>query len=169
MRGTGRGHAGADLQHVGAQRILVPGYQVIGIVLHKGGGAVAVFAHDLENGGHGGNLPVALAAIAVALRHQVLGGQAGQLLHAIEILEGVGEGHAALGVHHLLHGDLFPRLIANGLEIIGGKVVALLVDSHEGVDLFLSDGIHGLHQLTHRPGVHLPAQLGLDFHLVRPR
>ena len=89
------------------------------------------------------------AAVAVALGHQVLAGQAGQLLHAVEVLEGVGEGRAALGVQHLLHGDLFPGLVADGLQIVGGEVIARAVDLHQGVDLFLGDGVHGFHQLAH--------------------
>ena len=160
------GHAGAYLQHVCTQAIFLALHQMIGIVLHKGGSAVAVFTHGLHDGGHSGNLPVALTAVAVALSHQVLAGKAGQLLHAIEILEGVGEGLAALSVHHLLHGDLFPGLIADGLHVVGGKVVALLVGLHQRVDLRLGDSVHGLHQLAHRPGVDLPAQLGLDLYLI---
>ena len=43
--GPGGGQRGADLQHVGAQGVLVAGLQVVGVVLHEGGGAVAVLAH----------------------------------------------------------------------------------------------------------------------------
>ena len=96
----------------------------------------------------------------------MLRGQAGELLHAVKILEGVGKGFAALGIHHLLDGDLLPGLVADGADVAGGDVVAGLVGFHQGVDLSLGDGVHHLHQVAHGPGVHLPAQLALDLHLV---
>ncbi len=151
---------------MGPQTVLLALHQMIGIVLHEGGGAVAALAHGLQNGGHGGHLPVALAAVAVALGHQVLGGQAGELLHAVEVLEGVGKGFAALGVHHLFDGDFLSGLIADGVDVVGGHVIAGGVDGHQCVDLRFGDGVHLLHQVAHGPCVHLPAQLGLDLHLV---
>ena len=161
-----RRQGGADLQHVGAERIFLPLHQMIGVVLHKGGSTVSTLAHGLENGGHGGDLPVALAAVAVALGHEMLGGQTRQLLHAVEVLEGVGERFAALPVHHLFDGDFLLGLIANGGDIVRGDVVAGHVDLHQLVDLRLRDGVHLLDQIAHCPGVHLPAQFLLDLHLV---
>ena len=164
--GLFRRHRGADLQHVRAQAVLLALDQMVGVVLHEGGAAGLALAHGLEDGGHGGHLPVALAAVAVAQRHQVLAGQTRQLLHAVEVLEGVGEGLAALGVQHLLHGDLLARLIAHGFEVVGRKVVGGAVEVHQLGDLHVGDGVHGLHQRAHGPGVDLPAQLGLHLDLV---
>ena len=161
-----RRHRGADLQHVGAQAVLLALHQVVGVILHEGGAAVLTLGHGLHDRGHRGDLPVALAAIAVALRHQVLGGQAGQLLHAVEILEGVGEGQAALGVQHLLHRDLLAGLVAHGLDVVGGEGVQCLVLGHLRVDFRLGHLVHGVHQLAHGPGVDLPAELGLHLDLV---
>ena len=87
--GLFRRAAGADLQHMGAKTVLLPFHQMIGIILHKEGAAVAALSHGFENGRHGGHLPVSLAAVAVALGHEVLGGQAGELVHAVQVLEGV--------------------------------------------------------------------------------
>ena len=162
----GVSHAGADLQHMRAQRILVPLHQMIGIVLHKGGSAVSVFTHGFQDSGHGGDFPVALAAVAVALGHQVLRGKPRQLLHAVEILEGVCKGLAALPVQHLLHGDFFSGLVADGGNVIGSNVVGGLVGIHQSIDLFLGDGVHLLHQVANGPGVYLPAQLDLNLYLV---
>ena len=164
--GPSRRHAGADLQHVGPQAVLIARLQMVGVVLHEGGAAGLAFAHGLEDGGHGGHLPVALAAVAVALGHQVLAGKARQLLHAVEVLEVVGEGKAALRVQHLLHGDLFPGLVAHGGDVVGGEVVLGAVLLHQRVDLRFGHCVHFLHQTAHRPGVHLPAQLHLGLHLV---
>src|SRR5438445_743071 len=55
-------------------------------------------AHGLQGVQERGGLPVALAAEAVALGHQALHGEAGQLPQAPEVLEVGGEGaEAALG------------------------------------------------------------------------
>ena len=164
--GPGGGHGGTDLQHMGAQAVLLALDQVVGIVLHEGGGAVAVFAHGLHDGCHGRDLPVALAAVAVALRHQVLAGQTRQLLHAVQVLEGVGERLASFGIQHLLDRDLLAGLVADGTDVIRRKVVAGAVDFHQGVNLGVGDLVHHLDQVAHGPGVDLPAQPGLDLHLV---
>ena len=163
---TGAGKARADLEHVCAEAVFLTLDKMIGIVLHEAGRAVAALAHGLQDGGHGGDLPVALAAVAIALRHQVLRGQTGQLLHAVEVLERVGKGLAALAVHHLLHGDLFARLIADGVDIVRRKVILLAVDVHECVDLGLRDGVHLLDEIADGPGVDLPAELTLHLDLI---
>ena len=151
---------------MGAQAVLGTGGQVVGVVLHKEGAAVAALTHGFHNGGHGGHFPVALAAVAVALGHQVLAGQAGQLFHAVQVLEGVGKSLAAFGIQHLLDGDFLPGLVADGVDVVGGNVVVGAVDFHQLVDLSVGDLVHHLDQVAHSPGVHLPAQLGLHFHLV---
>jgi len=96
----------------------------------------------------------------------VLRGQTGQLLHAVEVLERVGKGLAALAVHHLLHGDLFARLIADGFDVVRHKVILLAVDVHECVDLGLRDGVHLLDEIADGPGVDLPAELLLYLYLI---
>ena len=57
----------------------------------------------------------------------MLGSKARQLLHAIKILEGVGESHAAVCIHHLLHGDLFSCLVTDGGNIVGVDLVPGLI------------------------------------------
>ena len=158
--------AGADLQHMGAERVFISCFQVIGIILHKRGSAIAAFAHGFHNGRHSSDLPVTFAAVAVALCHQVLRSKARQLFHTVQILEGVGEGHAALIIHHLFDSNFFSCLIANRFHIIGGNIILFRIHSHHFINLCLGNGIHGLHQLAHRPSVDLPAQFDLNFHLV---
>lgn len=127
---------------------------------------VAVFAHGFQDGGHRCDLPVAFAAVAVALRHEVLGREAGQLFHAIEVLERVGEGFAALRIHHLLHSDLFARLIADGSDIVGRKIVLFAVNGHELVNFRFRDGVHFLDQIANGPCVDFPAEFLLDFDFI---
>ena len=164
--GLFRRDGGAHLQHVGPQRDLLAGLQVIGVVLHEQGAALQALGHLLHDGGHAGHLPVALAAVADAVGHHVLAGQAGELLHAVQVLEVVDEGLSPLPLQDLPHGHLFLGLVAHGVHIVGGEVIAVLVLRHLPVDLRLGDGVHGLHQMAHRPVVHLPAQLDLGLHLV---
>ena len=81
--------------------------------------------HGLHYSRHSGNFPVPLAA--VALRHEVPGRKARQLLHAAEVLEDVGKCFAALPVHHLFDGDLFLCLIADGGGVVRGHVTARFI------------------------------------------
>ena len=151
---------------MGSQRAFLALHEMVRVVLHEGRGSVSVLSHCLDDCRHGADLPVSLCAVAVALGHQVLGCKARQLLHAVEVLEGVGEGLATVSVHHLLHGDLFAGLIADGGDVLGVDVVVLLVFSKELVYFGLGDCGHLLDQISDRPGVDLPAELDLGFDLV---
>ena len=163
--GPSLGHAGADLQHMRAQRILSARLQMIGVVLHKSGSAVFVFAHGFHDRQQRRHFPIALAAETVALRHQILSRQTRQLLQAVQILEGIRKGPAALTAQHPLDGDFLPGLIGNGLPVFRGKIVFFQIRRHLGIDLIFRNRGHFRRQITYRPGIDLPAefQLGLDF------
>ena len=92
--------------------------------------------------------------------------QTGKLLHAVQILKGVGKSPATLPVHHLFHGDFFPGLVADVAGLVGGNIVLCQILGHQCVNFRLGDGLHLPHQITDSPGVHLPAQPGLNLHLV---
>lgn len=96
----------------------------------------------------------------------MLRSEAGQLLHAVEILERIRERLAALRVHHLLHGNFFTCLIADGIDIVGRKVILFAVNGHEFVNFSLRNGIHLLHEIADGPGVDLPAELLLYLYLI---
>ena len=85
---------------------------------------------------------------------------------AVQILESVGEGLAAIGIHHILHGDFFSCLVTDGSHIGSIDLILGFVLCHQSIDFILGNFVHDLDQITHGPGIHLPAQLGLDFHLV---
>ena len=65
------------LQHMRAEDALVAGLHMIAVILHKGRAALHALSHHLHNAVQCGDLPVALAAKAA---HQVLGGEAHELL-----------------------------------------------------------------------------------------
>ena len=60
----GSGDAGANLEHMCAERAFAAVGEMIGVILHKG--RLSPFTHSLHNSGHCRNLPVALAAVTVA-------------------------------------------------------------------------------------------------------
>ena len=63
------------------------GAEVVRVVLHEGRPAGRLAGHRLEDAHEGRRLPVTLAAEAVAVGHQPLDGQAGQLAKAAQVLE----------------------------------------------------------------------------------
>ena len=89
--GSPLGDARADLEHVRAEDLLLAGHQVVRVVLHEGGAAGQAVGDHLEGAQHDRRLPVALAAEAVAVGHQPLDRQAGELTQAAEVLEVRGE------------------------------------------------------------------------------
>jgi len=68
------------------------GIEVIGVVLHERGAAGEAVGHDFHDAGERGGFPIAFTGEAVAVFHQALHGEAGQLLHAMQVFEGGGEG-----------------------------------------------------------------------------
>ena len=82
-------NGGADLQHMGFQNTFLALDQIVGVILQHGSTLGILFAcgHDLHQTYHGGYLPVTFCAEAVALLHQSLNGQSGQLLQRTQISE----------------------------------------------------------------------------------
>ena len=89
------------LEHVRAEDALGAGPVVVGVVLHERGAAGQPVRHDLQCPEQQRGLPVALAAEAVAVGHQALHRQPGQLAQTTEVLEIRGErAEAAVGEEH---------------------------------------------------------------------
>ena len=156
----------ADLQHMRTERKLLARLKVVGIILHEGRSARDALAHLLHDVRQRGYLPVALAAVAVTLCHQVLRSNAGKLFHAPEILKGIGISAAAVLIQHFLNGDLLARLVADGFHIIGRELVILLIFLHQAVDFLLTYLIHHFNKIADCIGIHLPAELHLYFDLI---
>ena len=102
----------ADLEHVGAEDLLLAGRQMVGVVLHERGPTRLVPAHRLDGGQQDRGLPVALAAESVAIGHQSLHRDTGQLAQAAEVLEIGGEGAEVAGLQELAQPQLDPRGVA---------------------------------------------------------
>ena len=89
--------------------------EVVGVVLHEAGAAGETVRHHLHRAHERRVLPVAFGAEAVAVRHQPLGGDAGQLLQAVQVFEGVGEAVEAAVVEEGAERQLDARRIAQRL------------------------------------------------------
>ena len=152
-----------------AERVFAAGQQVIGVILHEAAAAAHALGHRLDYAGHCGDLPVTLAAVAVALLHEPLACKPGELLHAVEILKGIGERLCALSVEHTLYRYLLTSLIAYGFDIVGADGVFLLIKIDKPVYLAVADRRHLLDEVADRPGVDLPAELYLNLDLVALR
>ena len=171
--GARGGEGGADLEHVGAEDQLVAGGQVVGVVLHEGGAAGQAGAHDLGGADQDGGLPVAFGAEAVAVGHQPLHGQAGQLAQAAEVLEVGGERAEAAGVEEGAQARArsrrrsaatraVPRRAAARARRRRGPAYSATSASMSGV----GRGVDGGDQVVDAPGVDLDPEDGLGLGLV---
>ncbi len=154
-----------------APRIVGPlGGQVVRVVLHERGAAGQTGPGHLEDPQQGRGLPVALAAEAVAVGHQPLDGEAGQLAQTAEVLEVGGEGAEPAVREELPQRRLDPRLVAHAVvplsagAQVGVPVVEVAVLLYQRVDGLVRDGVHDGDQVVDAPGVdrHAEADLGLD-------
>ena len=66
--------------------------QIIGVIFHEGSPALQTGSHHFHGAHQRGGFPIAFRAKAVAIRHQALDRQAGQLRQAVQVFEGGGKG-----------------------------------------------------------------------------
>jgi L-arabinose isomerase len=71
----------------GLKHLVSLGAEMIGVVLHEGGASGQAVGHHLHRAQEGAGFPITLRAKTVAIRHQPLDGQAGQLLQPVEVFE----------------------------------------------------------------------------------
>ena len=168
----GRRERRAYLEHVRAEDALAARRQVIGVVLHQRRAAGQAGAHDLGRPDQHRRLPVPFGAESVAVRHQPLHRQAGQLLQPAQVLEVGREGPESAGVEEgpepeLDRGTVAQRLMAllSALEL-GRDVIGVLVLLHQRVDVRRGGGVHRGHQVVDAPGVDLDAEDGFRLGLV---
>ena len=105
----------ADLQHVRAEHQMAAGSQVVGVVLHERRAARQPLAHDLHRAHQRGGFPVALAGEAVAIGHQPLRREAGQLPQPVQIFERGREALEAAVRQEGAHAQFEPRAIEQRL------------------------------------------------------
>ena len=171
-RRLGRREGRADLEHVRAEDQLVAGLEVVGVVLHERGAAGQARAHHLGDAHEHGGLPVALGAEAVAVGHEALHGEAGQLAQRAEVLEVGREGAEVAGLEEGAQAQLDARAVAQRVPLVAvllkrrHHVVQLVVLLDEGVDVALRRRVHGLGQLVDGPGVDADAEADLRLRLV---
>ena len=125
---------------------------------------------DLQRAQHHRGLPVALGAEAVAVGHQPLHRQPGQLAQPAEVLEVGGERAEPAAVEERTQAELDARAVAERLVALAAAaqlvddVVALLVLGDERVDVGVGGGVHRVDEIVDAPGVDGDAEphLGLD-------
>jgi hypothetical protein len=83
--------ARANFQHVRAEDELVARLQMIGVILHERRAALEAARHDFHRADERGGFPIAFAGETVAVRHQALRREAGQLHQTVQIFKRRGE------------------------------------------------------------------------------
>ena len=157
--GPGGGDAGADLQHVRTEAACSGGVEVVGVVLHEGAAPAAAAAHHFKRAHEGGVLPVALGSEAVALRHQPLNRQAGELSQAVQVLEGVGKRAIAAGFEEAAQAGLDAGGLAQGVVALAAgsqiriEVVAVGILGAERVNLGIAAVPDDLREITDAVGI----------------
>src|SRR5699024_4910313 len=167
--GPTRGQRGADLEHMRTEDLLRALFEVVAVVLHQAGAAVEAVAHHLGDADEHAGLPVALGAEAVAVGHEPLHGQTGQLPERAEVFEGVGERRGIVGLEESADRGFLPGRVPQRLGEVGartqlvGAVVEFAVLLGEGVALGVGNRVDSGGQFVDAPGVdgHAEADLGL--------
>src|SRR5450631_583084 len=113
-----RSDAWADLKHMCAKdlhaTVLV---QVIRVIFHKRGATLQASTHYFHRTQQGRGLPVTLGTKAIALGHQALHSETGQLGEAMEILKIGGECLKIAFLQKMPYANLNTRTIAQGLVL----------------------------------------------------
>ena len=93
--GLAVGDGGAHFEHVRAEHFHSLRGEVVGVIFHEGGSARQANAHHFHRPHQRRGFPVAFRAKTVAICHQALHSQSGQLLQPVQIFKGGGEGFEA--------------------------------------------------------------------------
>src|SRR5579862_4217439 len=101
----------ADFEHVGAENLMPPGREMIGVVFHERGSARQALPHDLHRADQSRCLPVSLAREAIALGHQALRREPRKLSQTMQILERRGEAFEAALFEKSAQAQFEPRAI----------------------------------------------------------
>ncbi len=168
----------AHLEHVRPEDEVVAALvEVVGVVLHERHAARQAVGHDLHRPDHGGGLPVALRTEAVAVAHQPLDGEAGQLGQPVQVLEGVGEGDEPAVGQERAQPELDARTVPQRVGAVaagterGDDVVLVEVGRDERVDLSVAGVVDGADEVADAIPVGREAQPadGLDLVAVGHR
>ncbi len=108
-----------------AEHLHAVGSQVVGVIFHERRAVGQPGGHHLHRAHQRGGFPVALAAEAVAFRHQALNGQAGQLRQAVQILKGIGEALEVAILQECAQAGLDARAVAQRVGAARRRAAAL--------------------------------------------
>ena len=144
-------------------------FEVVGVVFHEAHAAGESGRHDLRGAEERGGLPVAFRAEAVALFHEALAGEAGELVEAVEVLERGGEGGEIAVLEERAEADLLlgggeERLLFGRALLRHGVEVEILLD--EAFCFLVGHGVDELQHVRHGIAVAGVAELDLGGDLV---
>ena len=145
---------------------------MVGVIFHERCAAFETSAHHLHRTQQRRRLPVAFRAETVAIRHQTLGGDAGELLHAVQDFEGVGETFEVTFFKESTDAKLDARGIQKGLTLCAARLqwtcyrVKGFVLGDELFDRRIADRINFLGQIADPVPVDRVAKLHLRRNFV---
>ncbi len=145
---------------------------MVGIILHERRTARQTSPHDFQHPPQRCRLPIALGAEAVAIGHEPLHRDAGQLLEPGEIFEAVGEGAEAAGVEKGPQGKFGSGGVSQRLATLAAGTqrrrhrVLPVVFGHEALDLGIGHVADAGGQFADAVAVDLNAEADLGLDLV---
>ncbi len=170
--GLVRGNRFANLKHVRAEDFVTAGAEMVGVIFHEADAALQPGAHHLHRADEGGGLPVTFRAEAVAVAHQTLDSQTGQLRQSVQIFKGGGEGFEVASFEEVAHPNFDARAITQGGMFVAAGLQGRrdLVFIEIGLDHFFDIGIAGfvdsLDQIADPVAVDIVPKLNLRLDLV---
>ena len=142
------------------------GREVVGVILHERGAAGQVSGHDFHGAEQRAGFPVAFGAEAVAVGHQALDGESGQLLQAVQVFESGGEALEAAGFEKGAESEFNACAVAErrmaraAFAQRRGDAVELFVLGAELGDGRFVDGVDVLDEIADAIAVDGKAELG---------
>src|SRR3954453_16482395 len=121
-----------NLEHVSPEHLATV-LEMIGVIFHERGSAFQTRRHYLHRANEGGSLPVALASKSIAVRHQALYGNTGQLFQSVQVFEIVRKRRETAFGEKLSQAQLNACSVQNGLPLVAalaqwfGHAVELVV------------------------------------------
>ena len=132
-RRSARGNGWADFKHVRSKHLRRV-REVVGVVLHERGASGHAVSHGLHDADQRCGLPVALTGEAIAVSHEPLHRNAGELRDAMQIFKGVCEGAKATLNKERAQAELNTRRVAQGIGtiVLRGDRVSFTILGDEG-------------------------------------
>src|SRR5699024_3709847 len=152
--------ARADFKHVCAEDLLTARNKVIGVILHEAGSTGQAIAHDLRDTNENASLLVTFSTKSIAIGHQPLYCETGQLAQSTKVFEGVSECTGIFALEDSADTSFlfscvsqcimaFPALCQGWLDFVESLI---FIDKR--VDLRIGDFSQLCHEIVNAPGIY---------------